>query len=106
MTSHLVRYAATMAILIGTITDGGAGGGTFTRGCAARDMQIMMMLEQRESTDGIATQELKETLNTIFDARMVCAEGRVLDALEIYDSVARRITSDRIFSGQMKSLVE
>ena len=27
MTSHLVRYAATMAILIGTITDGGAGGG-------------------------------------------------------------------------------
>ena len=56
-------------------------------------MQIMMMLEQRESPDGIATQELKETLNTIFDARMVCAEGRVLDALEIYDSVARRITS-------------
>jgi hypothetical protein len=100
MKSHLVRYAAAMAILVGTATSGVAGGGPFTRGCAARDMQIMMMLEQRENANGVAAQELKETLNAIFSARMVCSEGRVLDALEIYENVARRITSDRMFSGR------
>jgi hypothetical protein len=100
MSSHLVRWATVMAVLVGTGTNSVAGGGPFTRGCAARDMQIMMMLEQRESANGIATQELKETLNAIFSARMVCSEGRVLDALEIYENVAQRITSDRMLSGR------
>jgi hypothetical protein len=95
MSSHFVRYAVVMTALIATGTDSSAGGGTFTRGCAARDMQIMMMLEQRESANGPGAQDIKETLNTIFDARMVCYEGRVLDALEIYDSIAQRIRSDR-----------
>ena len=100
MSGHLVRCAAIVAVLIGTVTGGSAGGGAFTRGCAAQDMQIMMMLEQRENANGITTQDLKETLNTIFDARMVCSEGHVLDALKIYDGVARRIASDRMLSGR------
>ncbi len=87
MSGHLVRCAAVVAVLIGTVTSGNAGGGAFTRGCAARDMQIMMMLEQREATNAITAQELRE----IFDARLVCSEGRVLDALAIYDGIAQRI---------------
>jgi hypothetical protein len=87
MSSHFVRCAAVGAVLIGTITSGNAGGGAFTRGCAARDMQIMMMLEHREGTNAITAQEHRE----IFDARLVCSEGRVIDALTIYDGIARRI---------------
>jgi hypothetical protein len=96
MNRHLVRGAAVMAVLVGTATIGAAGGGPFTRGCAARDMQIMMMLEQRAN----AAQDLNEILNTIVDARMVCSAGRVLDALEMYDGVARRIASGRLNFGQ------
>jgi len=68
-----------------------AGGGSFTRGCAARDMQVLMMLEQQDSDNDIAAHN--EALATLFDARMVCFSGRVLDALEMYDNIARRITS-------------
>ena len=93
MNSHLVRTMAIFAVLVGMVTNSTAGGGSFTRGCAARDMQILMMLEQRESASALAAQELSETLITIVDARMVCFEGRVLDALEIYDNIARSITS-------------
>jgi hypothetical protein len=85
MSGHLVRCAAVVAVLIGTVTGGSAGGGAFTRGCAARDMQIMMMFEMR--ANAITAQEYKE----IFDARLVCSEGRVLDALAIYDGIAQRI---------------
>jgi hypothetical protein len=87
MSSHLVRTTAILAVLVGMVTNSTAGGGSFTRGCAARDMQILMMLEQR----AVGAQELSETLITIVDARMVCSEGRVLDALEMYDNIARRI---------------
>jgi hypothetical protein len=96
MRKYLVRCMAVAAILGGTVTYSAAGGGPFTRGCAARDMQILMMLEQRESANGIAAQELNEVLVTIFNARMVCSEGRVLDALEMYENVARSITSGRV----------
>ena len=99
MSNYLIRSAAIMAVLVGMVTNSTAGGGSFTRGCAARDMQILMMMEQRDIV--IAAQELNEVLTTIFDARMVCFEGRVLDALEIYDNLARRIASERIFFGQM-----
>ena len=99
MSNYLIRSAAIMAVLVGMVTNSTAGGGSFTRGCAARDMQILMMMEQRDIV--IAAQELNEVLTTIFDARMVCFEGRVLDALEIYDNLAQRIASERIFFGRM-----
>jgi len=101
MSNYLIRSAAIMAVLVGMVTNSTAGGGSFTRGCAARDMQILMMMEQREIVKAIAAQELNEVLTTIFNARMVCFEGRVLDALEIYDNLAQRIASERIFFGRM-----
>jgi len=82
---------AILAVLLGAVTSSVAGGGSFTRGCAARDMQVVMMLEQQDSDNDIAAHN--EALSTLFDARMVCLSGRVLDALEIYDNIARRITS-------------
>jgi hypothetical protein len=81
---------AILAVLLGAVTSSVAGGGSFTRGCAARDMQVLMMLEQQDSDNDIAAHN--EALSTLFDARMVCFSGRVLDALEMYDNIARRIT--------------
>ena len=94
MNRYLIRSVAIMAVIFGTVTSSVAGGGSFTRGCAARDMQVLMMVEQRESGYGIAAgQETNEVLIELFDARTVCFSGRVLEALEIYDNIARRITS-------------
>ena len=91
MNRYLMSSLALIAVLLGPPTSSLAGGGSFTRGCAARDMQVVMMLEQQDSDNDIAAHN--EALSTLFDARMVCLSGRVLDALEIYDNIARRITS-------------
>ena len=91
MDRYLIRSMAILAVLLGAVTSSLAGGGSFTRGCAARDMQVVMMLEQQDTNNDIAAHN--EALSTLFDARMVCLSGRVLDALEIYDNIARRITS-------------
>jgi hypothetical protein len=69
---------------------GYAAGGTFTRGCAARDMQIMMMIE----SSGVPAQDKIEAVRTIMHARVMCFEGQVVDALALYDNVARSIESD------------
>ena len=98
MTSYLIRGAAIIAILVGTSISSMAAGGPFTRGCAARDSQVIMLLEQQDSADGIGAQKMREVLTAIFDARMVCFSGRVLDALAIYETVARHIVSERTAS--------
>jgi hypothetical protein len=74
---------------------GYAAGGTFTRGCAARDMQIMMMIE----SSVVPAQDKIEAVRTIMHARVMCFEGQVVDALALYDDVARSMTSDWVLSG-------
>ena len=49
MDRYLIRSMAILAVLLGAVTNSVAGGGSFTRGCAARDMQVLMMLEQQDS---------------------------------------------------------
>ena len=83
-----------------TITNATAAGGSFTRGCAARDMQILMMLEQSERAYNISTQQMSDAVHTMMHARMVCFEGNVADALSLYDEIAKSITSDIVTTGQ------
>jgi hypothetical protein len=78
-----------------TMTSGLAGGGPFTRGCAARDMQVMMMLE----TSAMAPQQRDEAMRTVLHARMMCFDGQVMDALALYEQVAHSATSAWVLSG-------
>src|SRR5215208_2236378 len=98
MDRNVIRSMAILAVLLGAVTSSLAGGGSFTRGCAARDMQVLMMLEQQDSDNDIAAH--REALSTLFQARMVCFSGRVLDALEIYDSLASRMTHEPIVANR------
>jgi hypothetical protein len=79
------------ASCLGATIDGAAAGG-FTRGCAARDLQVLMLIEQHESTDAVSAERLSDAMLTMMHARMVCHEGNVADALALYDSVSRSIT--------------
>jgi hypothetical protein len=88
MRSKLVGLCVVIAaVCLGTMTNGMAAGGGFTRGCAARDMQIMSMLEVSPSSP----QELNDAVLAMIDARMMCFEGQVMDALVLYDSIAERL---------------
>jgi len=63
--------------------------GSFARECATRDLQILMLIEESESTNAILQKDLSDALLT--NARMVCHEGHVVDALAIYDGIARSL---------------
>jgi hypothetical protein len=97
MRRKLIGYCvAAAAIWIGSATCGMAAGGAFTRGCAARDMQIMMLIE----ASVISPQEKIDAVRTIMHARIMCYEGYVVDALALYDTIAQRASSGWALSGQ------
>lgn len=65
--------------------------GSFTRGCAARDLQILKLIEERENTGTVAAEKLSDAMIAMMHARIVCHQGRVLDALALYDAIAESI---------------
>ena len=96
MRSRFIASCAAAALWLGSTTDGIAAGGPFTRGCAARDIQVMMMLE----AGAISPQKRSEVVRTVVHARMMCFDGHVVDALVLYDNIAQSIASDWALSGQ------
>ncbi len=89
---------ALAAVFLGTIINS-ADAGSFTRGCAARDLQILMLIEDRENSNAVAPEKLSDALLTMMNARMVCYEGHVVDALAIYDNIAKSITPNPLLFG-------
>ena len=75
---------------IGVMTNA-ATAGSFTRGCAARDLQILTMIEEQENAGSVPAEKLSEALVEMMHARIVCHNSQVLDALAIYDAVAEAV---------------
>lgn len=96
LSGNLIRKCVAAAVWLGSVTDGIAAGGTFTRGCAARDIQIMMMLE----ASAVSPQKLDDAVRTMMHARIMCFDGQIVDALALYDDIAQSITSDWTLSSQ------
>jgi hypothetical protein len=80
-----------MAVYLGTMISSTIAG-SFTRGCAARDIQVLTLIEQRESDGAVMAQKSTDAIMALLHARMVCHEGHVLDALALYDGIARSLT--------------
>ena len=98
MTKHLLNcpvHVAVAALCLGAMISGTTAG-SFTRGCAARDLQILMLIEEREETNAISAERLSDAIVTMMNARMICYDGHVVDAIAIYDSVARSLTPNTL----------
>jgi hypothetical protein len=94
MRKHLLKcsiHAALVALCLGTVGNG-AGAGSLTRECAVRDREILMLIEERESTNTISAERLSDAMFMMMDARMICREGREAGALAIYDNIATSVT--------------
>jgi hypothetical protein len=94
MTKHFLNcsvHVAIAALCLGAMINGTIAG-SFTRGCAARDLQILKLIEQREEANAISAERLSDALVTMMNARMICYDGHVVDALAIYDGVAKSLT--------------
>jgi hypothetical protein len=92
---------AVAGICLAALVDG-ASAGAFTRGCAARDLQVLTLIEEREDAGGISSQGSSDAIIALMHARIVCFEGRVLDALAIYENVDQSVTSTAVWSGRQQ----
>ena len=91
MQRKFIRHCVVaLAMCAGGLTNAIAAGGTFSRGCAARDMQVMMLIE----ASAISPQKRNDAVRTIMHARIICFDGQVVDALALYDNIAQGITSN------------
>jgi hypothetical protein len=97
--SRRVVRCALAAVCLGTMITG-ATAGSFTRGCAARDMQLLMLIEEQESSNAMPGEILSDAMLKMMHARIVCHEGYVVDALAIYDTIAQSITPSPFLSSR------
>ena len=95
---HSVRWGLASVCLC-TMIDGTTAG-SFTRGCAARDLQILMLIEERENADAVSAEKLSDAMLSMLEARIVCYQGRVMDAMALYDSITQSITPDTFLSAR------
>ncbi|HLQ92784.1 MAG TPA: hypothetical protein VK148_22405, partial [Xanthobacteraceae bacterium] len=54
---HRIRWSLAAVIVVTLTTTATAG--SFMRGCAARDMQILMLIEDRESKNTVSAEKLR-----------------------------------------------
>jgi len=87
--------------VIGVMTHAAAAG-SFTRGCAARDLQLLTIIEEQELTGSIPAERVSDALIEMMHARIVCHQGQVLDALAIYDAVAESVRPIRSGRAEIK----
>ena len=92
---------AVAAVCLGT-TIHSTNAGSFDRACATRDLHVLMLIEERESSSTISAEKLSDAMFTVMHARMICDEGRVADALALYDSISQSIVSDAVPSGRRR----
>ena len=91
-----------LASVIVTVMTHAAAAGSFTRGCAARDLQLLTVLEQHENAGSIPADKISEALLEMMHARIVCHQGQVLDALAIYDAVVESVRPIRSGRAEIK----
>ena len=101
--TFLQRLIPCIVAVIGvSVMTQAAAAGSFTRGCAARDLQLLTVIEEREVTGSVPAEILSDALIEMMHARIVCHYGRVLDALAIYDAVAESIRPIRSGRAQVQ----
>jgi hypothetical protein len=91
---------ALAAICLGTMITG-ATAGSFTRECAVRDLHALMLIEARQRSNIVAAEKLSDALFAMMSARLVCHEGRVPDALAMYDEIFKSLAPNPFLADRL-----
>ena len=59
----------------------------FAKECSLRDVKVITLIEAHGETGDVKAERLADAYMTMLDARAACYEGRVGEALAIYDSI-------------------
>jgi hypothetical protein len=70
--------------------------GSFARECALKEIEVITFIEQHGNAQDMAPDLLARAAFTLMDARMACREGRVSQALALYNSILRLGADDSL----------
>jgi hypothetical protein len=87
--THFARCGL-VSVCLCTMIEGTAAG-SFTR-----------LIEEYENSDAVSAEKLSDAMLSILEARMVCYQGRVVDAMALYDGIVQGLTPDTFQSAQRK----
>ena len=59
----------------------------FAKECSLRDIKALTLIEDHGAMGSVPAVQLANAFLTVLDARDICAEGRVAEALARYDSI-------------------
>ncbi|HWM82102.1 MAG TPA: hypothetical protein VNQ56_08570 [Pseudolabrys sp.] len=60
---------------------------TFALDCATKEIAVITAIEEHGAADDVLPIRLSKAGHTMFNARMACYEGRVGEAVALYDSI-------------------
>jgi hypothetical protein len=59
----------------------------FARECSAKDITVITLIEEHGEAGNVSADRLASAWLTMLDARTACSEGRVSEALALYERV-------------------
>ena len=60
---------------------------TFALDCSKKEIAVITAIEDHGAADDVLSIRLSKAGHTMFNARMVCYEGRVGEAIALYDGI-------------------
>jgi len=60
---------------------------SFAPVCAARDLEVVILIEQHGQAQDMAAERIANATMTMMQAREACAAGRINEALAVYDGI-------------------
>jgi hypothetical protein len=59
--------------------------------CAARDVKVVMLIEDHGEANDIAPEQLAKAFLTQMDARVACSNGHMEDGIALYNDILRAL---------------
>lgn len=59
--------------------------------CAARDVEVVTLIEDHGAADDIAPEKLAKAALTQMDARVACSNGHMEDGIALYNDILRAL---------------
>ena len=59
--------------------------------CAARDVEVVMLIEDHGEANDIAPEQLAKAFLTQMDARVACSNGHMEDGIALYNDILRAL---------------
>jgi hypothetical protein len=90
---HLVAWLAAAAIVgaagCGAVAAPDAPSGTFATVCALKETKVITLIEDHGEAGDLPADSLGDAGLAMLRARLACYEGRVAEALALYDGILR-----------------